>query len=480
MRTAVDFGRSRLTYGALLDASDRLAALLIRHGAKPGEQVAFCFKKSIDAIISLFAIIRTGATYVPLDPAWPDERKATIREDARIRLWMGTDPTANIGRIKTGGSTIPIAEYREHDPAPGEPLTPRGGVANILYTSGSTGRPKGVQITTTSLLHFSQWSTDYFGLTPDDRIANHAPYNFDLSTFDVFAAVRAGATMCPVPERLKMFPFQLAKWMADSRISVWYSVPSALMMMQLRGKLGEHDLSALRHVIFAGEVMPKPALQALADQLPGRVMTNLYGPTETNVCTFHGVDQADLRDPGPLPIGKPISATRIWIVNDEGKPVSHGTAGELLVAGPTLTSGYFGDAQLTARRLVAAPDGDGSAYRTGDRVRARADGVLMFEGRVDRMIKRGGHRIEPGEVEAAIVRHPMVKEVAVVALPDPMFGNRIKACVAAREGARLGEAELIEHCRDKLPAYMLPDVWQFYDALPRTDREKVDLQKLMS
>ncbi len=477
-RTAIESGESRLTYGELLDASDRLAALLMRHGAKPGERVAFCFKKSIDAIVSLFALIRTGATYVPLDPAWPDERKATIREDAGIRLSIGTDPSADVGRIETGDSTIPIAEYRDVEPARGHLPEPRGGVANILYTSGSTGRPKGVQITTRSLLHFSQWSVDYFGLTPEDRVANHAPYNFDLSTFDIFAAVRAGAAMCPVPERLKMFPYQMARWIADSRISVWYSVPSALLMMQLRGKLPDHDLSSLRHVIFAGEVMPKPGLQELARLMPHAAWTNLYGPTETNVCTYYRVSEADLRDDGPVPIGRPISDTRVWIVDEAGKSVSSGESGQLLVAGPTLTTGYFGDAELTARRLVTAPNGKEPAYRTGDRVRARPDGVLMFEGRIDRMIKRGGHRVEPGEIEAAIIRHPMVKEVAVVALPDPVFGNRLKACVAAREGAHLGEADLIEHCRDTLPAYMLPDVWQFYEALPRTDREKVDLQKL--
>ena len=484
-RYAIEFGAERRTYGELLDACDRLAALLTRHGAVPGTRVAFCFKKSIDAIVSLFAIIRTGATYVPLEPTWPDERKGTICEDAGIRLWLGTDPPGNIAGIESSIVTnakvpsVALASARECNPASGQPLPPAGDLANILYTSGSTGRPKGVQITKQSLLHFSQWAAEYFDLTPEDRVSNHAPYNFDLSTLDIFAAVRAGATMCPVPERLKMFAYQMAKWIADTRISVWYSVPSALVMMQLRGKLADHDLSALRHVIFAGEVMPKPALQELARQLPGAAWTNLYGPTETNACTYHRVTGTDLKDHGPLPIGRAVTDTRLWIVDEAGIPIANGGAGELLVAGPIVTSGYFGDAELTAQRLVPAPDGSGMAYRTGDRVRLRTDGVLMFEGRIDRMIKCRGHRIEPGEIEAAIVRHPLVKEVAVVALPDPVFGNRLKACVAPREAGQLSESELIEHCRDKIPAYMLPDVWQFYDALPRTDREKVDLQSLI-
>lgn len=483
-RPAIEFGAEQRTYRELLEASDKLAAVLTRHGAAPGTRAAFCFKKSIDAIVSLFAIIRTGAAYVPLDPTWPDERKATICDDAGIRLWVGTDPPGNIPGIESAiatnadGQCLALASAEDNYPTSTDPVPPADDLANILYTSGSTGRPKGVQITTKSLLHFSQWAADYFELTPEDRVSNHAPYNFDLSTFDIFAAVRAGATMCPVPERLKMFPYQMANWIADTRISVWYSVPSALVMMQLRGKLADHDWPALRHVVFAGEVMPKPSLQDLARQIPGAAWTNLFGPTETNACTYHRVTKADLLDEGPLPIGRALSDTCWWIVDERGVSIANDDAGELLVAGPIVTSGYFGDAQLTAQRLVPAPNGEGRAYRTGDRVRRRSDGVLMFEGRIDRMIKCRGHRIEPGEIEAAIVRHPLVREVAVVALPDPVFGTRLKACVAAREGAPLDEADLIQHCRDKLPTYMLPDMWQFYDALPRTDREKVDLQKL--
>jgi acyl-coenzyme A synthetase/AMP-(fatty) acid ligase len=271
----------------------------------------------------------------------------------------------------------------------------------------------------------------------------------------------------------------MAKFIADQRISVWYSVPSALVMMQLRGRLGAHDLSRLRHVIFAGEAMPKAALKAIAAELPRPVLTNLYGPTETNVCTHHRVTADDLADDAPLPIGRPITDTRVWIVDDGMRPVPPGKSGELLVAGPTVTSGYLGDADLTASRLVPAPQGGVIAYRTGDRARARSDGVLLFEGRIDRMIKCRGHRIEPGEVEAALAKHPVVAEAAVVPCADPVFGNRLRACIAARDGGDIAEAELIAFCRARLPAYMLPDEWKFYDALPRTDREKIDLRALM-
>ena len=487
-RPAVKIGEELINYRQLLERSDRTASMLAGLGAEPGRRVAFSFNKSIDAIVALFALIRTGATYVPLDPAWPVERCAMICEDADIALWVGTSAPKGIDGIKTAVTSraeegaIPLSQASDHKPATASVAMPKRDIANILFTSGSTGRPKGVEITTESLLHFSKWVVDEFGLLETDRVANHAPYNFDLSTLDIFAAVRTGALMIPVPERLKMFPYQMAKFIAAERITVWYSVPSALIMMQLRGKLTEHDLSALRIVFFAGEIMPKPALQAIAKEIPHATYANLYGPTETNACTCRRVSPDDLSVESPLPIGRAIADTRLWFLDESGNAHKLGNSsiqsGELLVAGPTVTAGYHGDAELTSRRLIPAPDGRGMAYRTGDRVHLGPDGELMFDGRMDRMIKCRGHRIEPGEIEAALASHTAVLEAAVIPLPDPVFGNRIKACIAPREGASLSESDLIAHCRDRLPSYMLPDVWQFYPSLPRTDREKVNLQAL--
>lgn len=487
-QTAVDFQGDRLDYAGLLEGADSTASLLRQCGAAPGRRVAFSFRKSIDALIALFGVIRTGAAYVPLDPAWPAERVGAICRDAGIELWVGdrspaipglrtavvADPAAGAG--ESTPRTLPLESARDHPPASEPPRPPADGVANILYTSGSTGRPKGVQITTRSLLHFARWAHETFDLQPDDRVANHAPYHFDLSTLDIFAAVRAGATMCPVPETTKMLPYQTARFIAEQRITVWYSVPSALVLMQ--PKLADHDLSRLRHVIFAGEVMPKPALRSLAAELPRAAFTNLYGPTETNVCTWHRVTRDDLHTETPLPIGRPIHGTRAWVRDEDGRPVDGPATGELLIAGPTVTTGYVGDPELSARRLVPAPDGDGDAFRTGDRVTRRDDGLLLFHGRIDRMIKWRGHRVEPGEIEAALCRHPGVREAAVVPVEDSEPGPRIKACLVPGWEPPPHRTELLAHCRDHLPAYMLPEVWQFFDRLPRTDRGKIDLQAL--
>jgi clorobiocin biosynthesis protein CloN4 len=477
-RPAVCFRGTRLDYAGLLAAADRAAALLTSQGAGPGRCVAFCFHKSPEALVALFGLIRTGATYVPLDPSWPRERVETICREADIKLWVGNvaPPLPGLRAVVAPpcrGTGVPL-ESAAFEPARGEPVPPARGLANILYTSGSTGRPKGIEITALSLLHFSQWVAEYFDLGPADRLANHAPYTFDLSTLDIYAAVRAAAAMCPVPEDVKVLPYQAAKFIADQAITVWYSVPFALVLML--PKLGAFDLSRLRHVIFAGEVMPKPPLRELARALPAAALTNLYGPTETNVCTFHRVTAQDLADDAPLPIGRPISDTRLWILDEDGRPRDDDGPGELLVAGPTLTSGYFADPQLTARRLVPAPDGDGLAYRTGDVVSRRADGVLLFHGRGDRLIKYRGHRVEPGEVEVVLCRHSAVKEAVVFLTTHPGLGDRLVACVCG--GAGLRSADLAAHARAALPGYMVPDAWVFCAALPRTDRGKIDLQAL--
>jgi amino acid adenylation domain-containing protein len=481
--TAVAIHEEQLSYDELHRASGRVAALLRENGAEPGCRVAFAFEKSMDALISLFAIIRTGATYIPLDPGSPAERISAICEDADVKLWVGTRPPPESIQVpaitsraadQTGIALRNSGNYSESSVSPTEPL---GDLANVLFTSGSTGRPKGVQITATSLLHFAKWSVDYFELRQSDRISNHAPYTFDLSTFDIFAAVRAAATMCPVPDRTRLLPFQVAKLIEKQRVSVWYSVPSALILM--KDKLAGMETLSLRHVIFAGEVMPKSAFQALARELSQASYTNLYGPTETNVCTYHRVTESDLRSTDALPIGRPICDTGVWICDDAGNVLPDGTAGELLVAGPTVTTGYLADAELTRARLVAAPDGSGVAFRTGDCVSRDAEGLLQFHGRLDRMIKCRGYRIEPGEIEGVLCRHPAVDEAVVIPVAHPTYGSRIKAYVATSALTVPCEADMVALCREHLPGYMVPEIWSITATLPRNDRGKVDLQALI-
>ena len=455
-RIAISLAGQSLTYSELLTQSRGVAGELARHGAEPGCRVAFAFHKSFDALVTLMGIIRTGATYVPIDPQWPAERITAILQDSGATLWTGSRSFEFAGLraalVSTPSSDreIQLNEARQAADPAGPAREPVNDLANILYTSGSTGRPKGVEITATSLLHFARWGANYFELHAGDRIANHAPYNFDLSTFDIFAALWVGATMCPIPERVKMFAQSTARLLADERITVWYTVPTALAMVQ--EKLAGVDISSLRHLIFAGEVMGKPTLKAIAQAVPQAELTNLYGPTETNVCTYYRVQTTDLTCDAPLPIGWPIDDTRLWIVAEDGVATREANIpGELVVAGPTVTTGYVGDVALTKQRLVPAPDGIGAAYRTGDRVSRRDDGAMLFQGRIDRMIKCRGHRIEPGEIEAALLTHPDVKDAAIVPLPDAEFGNLLRACVSMRSCPGPSAAELTMFARNGSP-----------------------------
>jgi len=495
-RPVIEFQNDTINYHELLDRSLRLAAALSEAGAAPGTFAAFSFKKSIDAIVALFAIARTGATYVPLDPTWPVARLQAIRAAAPFDIWTGSStPPLELGSVSaiftTENGTAPARSLEsitdQYQPLAADIVPPANDIANVLFTSGSTGTPKGVQITTRSLLHFARWGVKTFGLTPADRLANHAPYNFDLSTFDIFAAVAAGACMCPIAEPLRMFPYRLAQDIAARGITTWYSVPSALALLVQRGKLADHDLRNLRCILFAGEVMPKPLLRDIAAALPDVELANLYGPTETNVCTWHRVTSNDLEDDIPLPIGLPIDDTRAWLLPEEtnvSRSERETDTGELLIAGPTVTPGYLNDQTLTNEKLIAAPDGNGLAYRTGDRCRRDESGVLHFLGRIDRMIKARGHRIEPGEIEAALEACAGVKEVAVIAIADATFGNRIKACVSldgpAPQDNDEPQAQLIGFARQRLPSYMVPDLWEFWEYLPRTERGKVDYQALIA
>lgn len=488
-RIAVDFAGRSMTYSELLDRAERVAGFLQHHSVGPGTHVAFCFRKSMEAMIAVFGVIRTGAAYVPLDPAWPATRVAGICDDASISVWLGTNPPpdgvdgmrvvlttdADSGR---GGSTTTRFEHALNAvPMSGDPRLPHEDTCSLLYTSGTTGRPKGVRITGRSLLHFSKWACETFSLAPEDRVANHAPFHFDLSTLDIYGAIRAAATLCPVPDRIRGFPGELARFIDNQRISVWYSVPSVLSQLT-RVWAGATSPASLRVVLFAGEVMPKSALVDLARLLPQADLANLYGPTETNVCTWHPVGQDDLANPDPLPIGLPIEDTRVWIHSANGADPEPDT-GELWVAGPTVAAGYHGHA-ARSDRFIPAPDGAGQAYLTGDRVRRRDDGVLLFEGRLDRQFKSRGYRIEPGEIEAVIAKHPAVREVAVVPIADPQFGQRLMACLASHTNVPPASGEIAEFCRARLPIYMIPDAWVIQDALPRTERGKIDLQAIMA
>jgi acyl-coenzyme A synthetase/AMP-(fatty) acid ligase len=331
-----------------------------------------------------------------------------------------------------------------------------------------------VAISHRSALTFVRWAHGAFDLKSSDVLSSHAPFHFDLSILDLFGAASAGATVALVPRTAALFPPRLVEWIRSREITVWYSVPSALAMMVRYGDLATHPLDTLRLVLFAGETFPVRYLRELMTQVPKARFFNLYGPTETNVCTFYEVHSAPAPDDPPVPIGEPCPNTRCEVIDETGSVTTRiGAEGDLVVRGSTVADGYWGDPERTARSFPAS-----GTYRTGDIVQILADSPpsYRFVGRRDDLIKSRGYRIELGEVEAALYGHSEVGECVVVAVPDELMGNRLAAFCTVR--TKTSEAELKRACQERLPGYMVPDRISIVEALPRTPNDKYDRPEL--
>ncbi|MGV4988827.1 amino acid adenylation domain-containing protein [Streptomyces sp. NRAIS4] len=481
--TAVIDDGGHLTYAELDRRANQLARLLLSLGIRPGDRVGLHLPRTADALVGVYGALAAGAVYVPLPLGVPVPRLRTIATDAGIRVVVAAQEDADRLRADLGGHGSPVTEVvAPHEAAewPGEApdiAVEPDDLAYVLYTSGSTGNPKGVMISHRNALSFVAWAAREFEVTGADRLANHAPLHFDLSVFDVFAAAWAGAAVVPVPTAVAAFPSVLAEFVRDRRITVWYSVPSALNLLVSRGGLDAGGLPDLRLALFAGEVYPVPLLRRAMEVLPDARFYNLYGPTETNVCTYYQVPRPLPADCVALPIGVPLPGVELCAEADDGRPAGVGETGELCVRGATVMRGYLGDAARTAQALRPAPDRPKvPAYHTGDLVTQDAEGHWHFLGRRDSQIKTRGYRVELGEVERALATHPAVLECAAVAVPDEEFGHLIAAFVVLRE--EMAAARLTAHCRTVLPSYMVPWRLRTVAALPRTTTDKIDYRRL--
>jgi amino acid adenylation domain-containing protein len=490
-----------LTYGELDRLSNQLAHLLRENGLKKGDRVGIYFPKAVQSLVCMFGVIKAGGVYVPLDPQAPVERIAYIIRNCGIRMLLtnsskrqGLDTetlhsldlcvlTDEAPKSSNGARVFPWSMLAQFpDSAPADLSLTETDLAYILYTSGSTGRPKGVMLTHQNALTFVEWCAETFQIRSEDRLSNHAPLHFDLSVFDVYNTIEAGATLYLVTEEIALFPTTLANFIESKGITVWYSVPSALVLLLLHATQELRKASQVRTVLFAGEPFPMKYLRQLAEVLPQAELYNLYGPTETNVCTYYQVQRERLAGMEKLPIGKACANTDVFAVTDEGRiAAATGEVGELWVRGPSVTYGYWADAEKTRRMVVPnqfQKHFEEKAYRTGDLVMLSEDGNYEFLGRRDSMIKSRGYRIELGEIETALLSHPGVKEAAAIAVPDDIVGNRIKAVVAAHEAQVLKSSELQTYCATRIPTYMIPEAIEFCESLPKTSTGKIDRVRL--
>jgi amino acid adenylation domain-containing protein len=494
-RTAlVDPTGSPLTYRELDERADRIAGFLVSAGVVPGDRVGVIMPKGAAAVTALLGAMKARAAYVPADYTAPSARNRAILSDCAVRVaflhercadiavsWPEAHERPTVVLVRDGSGAGTDRRAVGWDEAVGHPPgrvrgRSRSDLAYILYTSGSTGVPKGVMLTHENALSFVDWCSDVFEPTELDRFSSHAPFHFDLSVLDLYVSFKHGAALYLVSEDLGKSPKDLARFIAEHRLSVWYSTPSILSLLAQFGDLRSHDYRALRLVLFAGEVFPVKHLRRVVELWPVPAYYNLYGPTETNVCTFARIATPVPADRVvPYPIGRTCAHCEALVL-DGGREVMRGEEGLLRIAGPSVFAGYWNRPEQNAR--VFLERGGRRWYDTGDVVREDPAEGYIYVGRRDRMVKRRGYRIELGEIERALYAHPLVGEAAVVATQEEA-GVRIVAFLVTRGMERPSIIELKTFSARELPSYMSPDQFTFVPAMPRTSTDKVDYQALL-
>ncbi|UUM21451.1 amino acid adenylation domain-containing protein [Mycoavidus sp. SF9855] len=493
-RAVVDSDGSALSYGELSAAADRIAAFLHRRGVVAGDRVGLFMRKSSQTLAAIFGVLRLGATYVPADAGSSGTRASTVFGDCDVRV-IFTDPESALHLTQAApqlGPRVvvmqpgneetnnPLEDWQTLDILHGErhayprSMPDADRLAYILYTSGSSGTPKGVAISQRNAVSFVEWASATFNVTAEDQVSSHAPFHFDLSIFDIYVSVKNGACIHLIDTDLAASPRHLARFISTREITVWYSAPAILSMLAAQHNGRSPAPNRLRLVLFAGEVFPITKLRMLLRLWPEPAYYNLYGPTETNVCTFYRVPTSIPADRvEPLSIGHPCNHCDTIVVDEHLRPVPEGEPGLLCIAGPSVVSGYWNAPEKTAQRIFHL---DGRRwYNTGDMIRSSAEGYI-FLGRLDRMIKRHGYRIELDEIESCLAVHPQLRACAVV--NSETDGNTaITAFLVARD-APVSPADLSKFCYERLARYMVPDHFSYLPDLPRTSTGKSNYQLL--
>ncbi|AXI80468.1 non-ribosomal peptide synthase/polyketide synthase [Peterkaempfera bronchialis] len=447
---ALVFEGVELTYSQLNAWANRFAHALIARGARPEQIVAVALPRSVEFVVAVLGVLKTGAAYLPVDPAYPESRIAFMLEDARPIVVV--DDPAMVADVSERPDTDPAGAVDPRHPA------------YVIYTSGSTGRPKGVVVSHTGLRGMVAEQVERLGIDAASRVLQFSSPSFDVSLWDMCGALLTGATLVPAPAT------EPVSALTDPSLALTHATvpPSVLAALS-------PDAVAVPTLTVAGEACPSELVVRWA---PGRRLVNAYGPTETTVI-------ATMSEPlspgsGVPPIGRAVAGFRTYVLDHRLDLVPPGVTGELYVAGPGLARGYLDRPGLTAGRFAACPFGaEGERmYRTGDLVRRRPDGRLEYLGRVDDQVKVRGFRIELGEIETALAQHPQVGQVAVIARKDQTEDTRLVAYLVPATGAELRPEELRTHLREWLPDYMVPAAFVALDALPLTANGKLDRHAL--
>ena len=488
-----------MSYGLLHSDSNRMAHCLAAGGVKRQDRVVICMKRSSQLVLAMMGILKADAIYVPVDAKAPAERLLKVISDSRpsaviceegllpvLSRVKGAMPNLRMvlvfGAKTDAADAIDMAQiYWDEVPAvTTEPPRYKNidtDAAYLLYTSGSTGSPKGVTISHLNVINYIKWAVDCFEIGSRDRILGTAPFHFDMSTFDIFTTLKAGATLCIAPDRNLLFPGKLLDMMETEGVTIWKGVSSLLMYLSSTGTIKPDRIPSLERVLFGGEVLPTRHLMNWMSTYPGKRFYNVYGPTEaTGISTYYPVEKMPASIDEAIPIGKACANTEVLVLTDEDRLAKVGETGELCIRGSGLSAGYWDDEEKTARAFVRNPLGctrDDRIYRTGDLARMREDGVLEYLGRKDFQVKFMGYRIEMFEVEKAILALENIHQAAVLLCNASQ--SELSELVAFIEGPVTADADtILQGLGRSLPSYMVPKQIIPLERIPLNDRGKTD------
>ena len=497
-KTALVCGSQRWTYAQLETTANRLAHGLVAEGVERGDRVAIFFDNGVEAVVSIFAVLKAGAALLMVNPTTKAEKLcATLNHSRAVALLTTARKAAAAGEALAHSPhlrTLVIAEGQDSGVCPpGKTLLawnallerhaddvlppPKRAIdidlAALLYTSGSTGNPKGVMLTHRNMVSAATSITTYLENTSDDVVLSTLPLSFGYGLYQVLMGAKIGGTV--VLERSFTYPQAVVKRLIEERATGFPLVPTmAAILLQM--DLTKYDWSNLRYVTSAAAALPTQHIAQLRKLLPHTRIYSMYGQTECTRVTYLPPEQIDER---PESVGRGMPNEEVYLVDEEGRRLGPGVTGELVVRGANVMKGYWELPEETARRLRPGLLPGESVLYTGDLFRTDEQGYLTFVGRKDDIIKSRGEKVSPREVENVLCSHPEIVEAAVIGVPDAILGQAIRAVVALRNGSQLTEKEMLRHCAERLEDFMVPKTVEIRASLPKTSNGKIDKRQLL-
>ncbi len=489
-KTALVCRGERHTYADLLARVDALAALLRARGVRRGDRVALFLDNGVEMACGVYAALRLGAVFMPVNPLTKRDKLAYLLADSRAsalvseaslaETWRGAlaaSPTVHTAVVAAKAGAAPLTDDR-CVPYPGD-LIPAGDpgaeratidqdLASIIYTSGSTGDAKGVMLTHLNMISAARSVSTYLGLREDDIVFCALPLAFDYGLYQLLMSAMAGATL--VLERSFAFPVKALEVMARERVTVFPGVPTMFSLLTALQEPARFDLPALRMITNTAAALSEDHIRRLRSLFPQATLFSMYGLTECKRVTYLPPEQLDIR---PTSVGRGMPNEEVWLVDEEGRRLPDGSTGELVIRGSHVMRGYWEKPRETAERLRPGPIPGEMVLHSGDLFRTDDEGWLYFVARKDDIIKSRGEKVSPREVENAIYAMEGVLETAVIGVPDEVLGEAVKAFVVPRQGHTLMERDVIRHCLGRLENFMAPKHVEIVAELPKTDTGKI-------